>query len=184
MKKDNIRDYATEAFRFYASCGKLTADEIMQKIREDIYTESAGEFLVSVSGNYSDAVAHAMMKAEDAIKEMEFEIRDILAVEKTLKRLTAYERKAVEIVYFTDPEKELGKGEISDRVHQAEFAIPASERSIYGWLARARRVFAEERGLRTTKKNFGNVCSSRPQKSGNMIPSNPRDGKDNSDSAC
>ncbi len=162
MKKDNIRDYATEAFRFYAACGKLTADEIMQKVREDIYTESAGDFLISGSGNYSDAVAHALMKAEDTIKEMESEIRDIMAVEKTLKRLTIHERMAVEIVYFTDPEGELKKNEISDRVHKAEFSIPASERSIYGWLARARRIFAEERGLRTTKKNFGNVCSSRP----------------------
>ena len=184
MKKDNIRDYATEAFRFYAACGQMTSEQIKQKIYDDIYMKSKREYLRKGSGTNTSAVEYAVMKAEDVIKEMESEIRDILAVEKTLKRLTPYERKAVEIVYFTDPEEDWGKGEISNRVHKAEWSIPASERSIYGWLARARRIFAEERGLRTTKKNFGNVCSRRPRKSGNMVPSNPKDGKGNSDSAC
>ena len=33
MRKDNIRDYATEAFRFYAACGRLTAAELEEKVR-------------------------------------------------------------------------------------------------------------------------------------------------------
>lgn len=155
MKKDNIRDYATEAFRFYAACGKLTSEQIKQKVYDDIYMQSKREYLRSGSTMHTSSVEYAVMKAEDAIREMESEIRDIMAVEKTLKRLMPYERKVVEIVYFTKPEDNIGKGEISDRVHRAMFEIPASERSVYGWLAKARWIFAEERGLRTTKKNFG-----------------------------
>lgn len=171
MNKDNFRDYATEAFRFYAACGKLTADEIMQRVREDIYTEAAGDFLLVSGGSYSDAVAHAVMRAEDAIKEMGAEIADIVAVEKTMRRLNSNQKKAVEIVYFTDPEEPIGKNEISARVHKAEMEIHAGERTVYRWLATARKIFAEERGLRTTKRNFSKVGSSEPKKYGNMVSS-------------
>lgn len=171
MNKDNFRDYATEAFRFYAACGKLTADEIMQRVREDIYTEAAGNFLLVSGGSYSDAVAHAVMRAEDAIKEMGAEIADIVAVEKTMRRLNSNQKKAVEIVYFTDPEEPIGKNEISARVHKAEMEIHAGERTVYRWLATARKIFAEERGLRTTKRNFSKVGSSEPKKYDNMVSS-------------
>ncbi len=155
MKKDNIRDYATEAFRFYASCGKLSSAQLEQMVRDTIYEKSKREFCRSGMGMHSDATAYAVMKAEDAVREMQAEFEDIIAVEKTMQRLTHHQRKAVEIVYFTDPDKELEKNDISNRVHQAELEIPASERSIYGWLYKARKIFAEERGLRTTKKIFG-----------------------------
>lgn len=155
MKKDNIRDYATEAFRFYAACGKLTSEQLKQKVYDDIYTASKKEFNRSGSGTPSDATAWAVMKAEDAIKEMQAEFEDILAVEKTMLQLNKHQRKAVEIVYFTEPEKDLEKGDISDRVHKAELTIPASERSIYRWLFKARKFFAKERGMRTTEKIFG-----------------------------
>jgi hypothetical protein len=58
------------------------------------------------------------------------------------------QRLAVEIVYFTDARRPLEKGEIEARVHQAELEIPASRSCVYRWLRTARRVFAEERGLR------------------------------------
>lgn len=172
LKKDNIRDYATEAFRFYAACGKKTSGEIIEKVKAEIYTKSRKEYLRSGRGSADDATAYAVMAAEDAIKEMGAEISDIVAVEKTMWRLNTHQKKAVEIVYFTDADKSLEKNDISDRVHQAEIEIPASERSIYEWLAKARRIFAEERGLRHTKNKFSKVCSSRPQKSDIMISSN------------
>lgn len=171
MNKDNFRDYATEAFRFYAACGRLTADEIIQKVKNEICTESTGEYLVAIGSGYSDATAYGAMKADDAIREMFAEISDIIAVEKTMKRLNISQRKAVEIVYFTEPDKPIGKNEISERVHKAEIDIPAGERSIYRWLAYARRIFAEERGLRTEKTNFQKVGSSRPKKCDNMVSS-------------
>lgn len=154
MKKDNIRDYATEAFRFYAACGRLTAAQLEQKVREDIYKQSKREYFRSGSGMLGDATAYAVMRAEDAVREVQAELEDILAVEKTLQALNRMESQAVEIVYFADAERPLERNDISDRVHQAELTIPASERSIYGWLYKARKIFAEERGLRTTKKIF------------------------------
>jgi hypothetical protein len=57
-------------------------------------------------------------------------------------------RRAVEIVYFADPQRPLEKGDIEARVHKAEIEIPASRQSVYTWLRRARKLFAIERGLR------------------------------------
>lgn len=152
MRKDNIRDYATEAFRYYAACGKLTSEELKQQVRDRIYEQSRHETIRTGSGSYSDSTAYAVMKAEDEVLHMEAEFLDIIAVEKTLKQLTIHQKKAVEIVYFTDAKKDLKKGEISERVHKAEMAIPASERNIYNWLRYARRIFAKERGLRFIEK--------------------------------
>lgn len=162
MKKDNIRDYATEAFRFYSACGRLTSEQLKQKVYDEIYTASKKEYYRSGSGQPSDATACAVMKAEDAIKAMQAEFEDIIAVEKTMLQLNKHQRKAVEIVYFTEPEKDLEKGDISDRVHKAELEIPASEDTIYRWLRKARRVFAKERGLRISgkQKSFFEVNSS------------------------
>lgn len=123
---------------------------------DDIYTASKKEFNRSGSGTPSDVTAWAVMKAEDAIKAMQAEFEDILAVEKTMLQLNKQQRKAVEIVYFTEPEKDLEKGDISDRVHKAELAIPASEQSVYNWLKKARRTFAKERGLKRTRETRSN----------------------------
>lgn len=172
MKKDNIRDYATEAFRFYAACGKLTSEQLKQKVYDEIYTASKKEFYRGGSGMPTDATAYAVMAAEGALHDMEAEFRDIIAVEKTLMRIREPERKAVEIVYFTDADKPIQGGDISNRVHRAEIEIPASERSIYEWLARARRIFAKERGLRVTKKEYKKVCSSKTQKCDIIVSSN------------
>ncbi|HBF65233.1 MAG TPA: hypothetical protein DDW34_05165 [Clostridium sp.] len=148
MKKDNIRDYATEAFRYYAACGRKTADECKDKVKEIIYEQSSREIVRSGSGTHSDSTAYRAMEGEDASCEMAAEFLDIIAVEKTLMQLTEHQRAAVEIVYFTDAKKELEKGDISTRVHRAEIEIPASGMSIYRWLKSARYIFAKERGLR------------------------------------
>ena len=162
MKKDNIRDYATEAFRFYAACGKLTSAELEQIVRDKIYQQSKREILRSGSGMSISPTEYAIMKAEDAVRDLQAEFMDIIAVEKTLHRLNKQQRKAVEIVYFTDAEKDLEKNDISNRVHKAELHIPASEQSVYRYLKKAREVFAEERGLRISgkQKSFFKVDSS------------------------
>lgn len=56
--------------------------------------------------------------------------------------------KVLKMVYMADPQKDLRKHDISDRVHAAEIEIPASEGSIYRWLRITRELFAKERGLR------------------------------------
>lgn len=171
MKKDNIRDYATEAFRFYAACGRLTSEQLKKKVYDEIYTASKKEYYRSGNGMPTDATACAVMKAEDTIKAMQAEFEDIIAVEKTMLQLNKHQRKAVEIVYFTEPEKDLEKGDISDRVHKAELEIPASEQSVYKWLRKARKMFAKERGLRISK-NPEKLYSSGVKKSDIMVSSN------------
>lgn len=148
MKKDNIRDYATEAFRYYAANGRRTSTELMQEVKDMIYEQSHREIIRSGSGSYSDTTAYSVMKAEDEVFDLTAEFLDIMAVEKTLMQLDEYQRLAVEIVYFTDAKRELEKGDISKRVHKAGMAIPAGEKTIYRWLGKARKTFAKERGLR------------------------------------
>lgn len=148
MRKDNIRDYATEAFRYYAACGKLTSEELKQQVRDRIYEQSKRQINRTGSGTYSDSTAYAVMKAEDEILDMQADIMDIIAVEKTLRQLDKYQRMAIEIVYFAEADKELTRNDISQRVHKAELTIPAEERTIYRWLSKARKIFARERGLR------------------------------------
>lgn len=171
MKKDNIRDYATEAFRFYAACGKLTMEQLKQKIYDDIYEQSRKEYLRNGSGMPSDATAYAVIAADEALQSMKAEFEDIIAVEKTMIRLPRDHKKAVEMVYFEAADKPLQKGDISGRVCAASIAIHVDESSVYRYLAYARKIFAKERGLRLTEKEARKVASSRPKKDGNMIPS-------------
>jgi hypothetical protein len=46
------------------------------------------------------------------------------------------------MVYMAEPQKDLKRNEITDRVHAAEIEIPASEGSIYRWLRIIRELFA------------------------------------------
>lgn len=149
MRKTHIRDYATAAFRFYASVGgaalyrqQLWDDAVMSQNRQ----EGRSGF-----GSPSEA---ALMRAEAALEAAAAELDDLEAVERTLAVLRTYEQgasilAAIETVYFPEPSRELQPGEISRRVVQAALKIPAGEATIYRWLALARRIFANERRLRT-----------------------------------
>lgn len=113
MKKDNIRDYATAAFRFYKQCRNDETDRILSKS----------------------------------------EVYDIEAVIRVLKILREENKidtlKAIDIVYFTDSSKPLRKGDISRRVVFAAHQLHINERKVYTLLSNARRMFANERGLRS-----------------------------------
>lgn len=151
--KDHIRDYATAAFRYYAELGCPTYDMLKKQIYEEALRQSKKE-LVHTKG-ISKPTERAIMNAERAVENHEAELRDILAVQEIIERLN-FERKytvvrAVQIVYFADADKPLEKGDIVARVHQAELEIPASEPTVYRSLATARKMFAEERGLRFEK---------------------------------
>ncbi len=169
MKKDNIRDYATEAFRLYAALGRPSYDDIKEKIyqyalREERKAEVKG-------GGISKPTEQSLINAQRAVDEFEATLLDVMAVENTLKLLSLRDNgmeiiKAVEIVYFTEPMREIRKGEISDRVHRAEMSIPASERTVYYYLEIARNVFAIERKIRIAKD-----CSSRFKLSDIMLMS-------------
>lgn len=128
MKKEHYRDYATEAYRFYAQTGN--------------------------SEKYIQSMVSDSMPVEKAIEIHYAELADLKAVEKVFAMLDMsvngkYIRQAVEIVYMKDWNKPIAKRDISNRVRYAEIHIPASEPQIYRWLRWARKTFAEERGLRT-----------------------------------
>lgn len=151
--KDYLRDYATAAFRFYAQNG-MSAEKYKQKL----YIEALDEIKkkeTQVKDGISKPTEHALIAAEKAVNERISEINDMEAVDKVLAELEArhkkYIIKAIEVVYFADVDKDLETGDIKNRVTRASIEIPASERSIYGWLKQARALFSYQRGLRIKK---------------------------------
>jgi hypothetical protein len=156
LKKDNIRDYATDAFRYYAEQGKPSYEKLKQAIYNEALKKSKRELSGLKRSGISDPTAQAVISAERAVDERAGELRDILAVENTLKIIAflpmgAGILRSIEYVYFEEPDKELEWGDISRRVTVASLNIPAGEDSIYRWLRKAREVFAVERGLRIKK---------------------------------
>ena len=148
MRKSHIRDYATAAFQFYACAGsseKYKADLWEKAIEQQHKCEGRGGI-----SNPSEA---AVMRAEQALEQAAADIHDIEAVERTIRILEntigGYNIiKVLKMVYMADPHRDPERGEISERVHKAELNIPASEKTVYRWLSSARRIFADERGLR------------------------------------
>lgn len=141
MQKENSRDYATEAFRYYASLGCPRFEEFREKIYLDAAKRAVGK----------DPEA-AAMEADEAIKKSMPQLLDIFAVEKTIENLERSDKgyiiAAIEDVYFVQPNKPLKHGELTDRVRRSSFTSYTGERTVYGWLREARQMFAEIRGLR------------------------------------
>lgn len=156
MKKDHVRDYATDAFRYYASIGKT-----FEQVKEEIYQQALEESKKSEikTNNICSPTELAMMRADKAIIEKKGELEDLLAVEETLKKLP-FERngkeikEAIELVYFADPTHDLERNDISNRVTNAAMTIHCDTSTIYRYLAKARSLFAENRGLRVSKKHI------------------------------
>lgn len=145
-KKDKNRDYCTDAFRFFMQVGGNT-ELFKAKIRE--------EYLKSYEGGgsgVSKPTEAALIRAEQAVDSRVAEVKDVEAVEKVIAQLKAGGRsdivKCIEIVYFTDADKELMKSDIQSRVDKCVIEIHISERQVYKLLGQARKLFAIERGLR------------------------------------
>lgn len=142
-RKDHIKDYATEAFRFYAKSGGK--ETYIKKLVDDI-NKSKGTGI-------SNPTESEIVSKEKVIESRAAELADIEAVEKVLNILTKlsqgiYIKKSLELVYFKDCRKDITWGAITERINKAEIEIPASRAQIYRWLRKARELFAEERGLR------------------------------------
>lgn len=146
--KDHIRDYATEAFRFYARWGN----------RETYIKHLLSDLQKQKGCGIGSPTESALIHKEMIMREHMAEIADLDAVETVLKICDGYVRRTVEMVYFFKPYEELERGDIKKQVHYAEIYIPASERQVYYWLKKARGIFAEERGLRV-KNKIKKVCS-------------------------
>ena len=148
MRKTHYRDYATEAFRFWAVEGP--AEKYKQRLWEEAVQR---QNRIEGGSGISCPSEAAIIRTEQELEDAEATIADLEAVDKTLVELQtrgngAAIMEALRVVYMDRPDRELEPGDISARVHKAELTIPASERSIFNWLALARRTFARERKLR------------------------------------
>jgi len=153
LKKDNIRDYATEAFRFYALKGKPAYEDM----RREVEGKAGGlleKELNGHSGNVSNPTEYEVLARENALQRHQAELLDILAVNKVISMLEVNETgqqviKAVEAVYFPSPFRYPRRGEISQRVLKAsEEVLFCNPATVYRHLRHARTMFAMERGLR------------------------------------
>ena len=128
MIKDFTRDYATAAFRMWASMGCPSYETAAEQLKKK---ENAQDVL---RGKHSA------------------ELYDILACEETfavLDKNRKYISNAVREVYMIDPTHEPKRGEVTARVLRYALEVPASEVQVYRWLRSARELFCEFRGLRT-----------------------------------
>lgn len=146
MQKDHVRDYATEAFRYYASLGRPTYEEL----KRFYYKRAMDEYEKGKErgSNVSRPTENQILYAENRLQEKMAELQDILAVERTLKQLHEFELEAVEAVYFVNASKPIKRNEISERVLNCCNDLYCDVRTIYRYLNKARMIFAYERGLR------------------------------------
>ena len=120
LKKEIIRDLATNALRTYAYLNRPTARELKERIKRKGLEEASFRPLIA----------------------------DIKAVNKTLKYLKANEEnkiilEAVEAVYFTRPKEKLNRTEIINRCGIFAVKKEISERKVYNYLKTARRIYAK-----------------------------------------
>ena len=140
MGKEWYRDYATHAYQQYAALGYPTRDAYEQKIRQEVMRRNA-----------ADPPDEIEKKADQAVSDHKRALEDIEAVNIVIDALRAsgkdYVIYALHDVYFVEPGRETARGVIQSRVARCVADRYASERSVYGWLKDARRMFAEALGL-------------------------------------
>jgi hypothetical protein len=153
VRKDNIRDYATEAFRFYAAYGSYA--EYKRVKMQAIYEEMAKQEKVKVKngGSVFSPTEAQLTRAEEKFEQCQAEAEDVRAVERALYIISRDPsgwdiRDCIEAVYFKDADKPLQKGDIQSRVDGLVESYGISDRQVYRCLAKARRIFAFERNLR------------------------------------
>lgn len=116
-KKDNVRDYVVSMFRYYSALGQPNSEQI-NNLRTQISTAA---------------------------------ILDLIAVDNTLRLLKSKRKEniicAIENIYFIEPNRNLRKNEISQRVIKFSIENYISEQTIWLWLKQARRICAEQRNL-------------------------------------
>lgn len=120
MKKDHLRDYATNAFRTYAAAGRPN------DLRIERYYEPY---------RYSDGKSADICAVYDTLRELN---------QSQDGKLTA---SCLDIVYFTEPIMQIRKNDISARVIYAAHALSMDESAVYRRLKHARELFAVKRKL-------------------------------------
>lgn len=123
MKKDNYRDYAAEAYRYYALCGRPDSDRL-RKMRLNV-----SEWQRAALGDL-EAVYRVMEKLKTDPEGW-------------------ITMRCLELIYFQQPKASYSKGAVSERVSLTAAELCISESSVYRIMKRLRLHFALERGLRT-----------------------------------
>ncbi len=147
MNKDNYRDYVTEAYRYYALCGRPTELEVKQV--RDILPPNCRGAVADL-----EAAARVMGRLE---LEPEGELM----------------KGCLDRVYLADPRRTPGRGAISERVVRASMELCVSESTVYRILRRLRLLMAIERGLRVEEGElvqlFDRSRSKMPPRAGAMM---------------
>lgn len=153
-----VKNYAIEAFRFYASIGEPTREE---------YQEMVSDRLKRCRRIRRKGILTKQQLQElDAIeRQIKAEQKDILAVISTFEIINERRKNrngscgdriilALRETYM-NPEYVMSqsKGIISRNVIRLSVSKGFGERSVYRWLNTAINIFAEERGLRFFLKN-------------------------------
>lgn len=141
MKKELYRDYATDAYIFWAQKGYISGEDYIAEVKrkatvrsKDADPEEAYKYINTCVTNHT-----ASQKDLDACcKAFEF----LRASDKE------YICEAVKNVYGICANIALKRGEITGRVRAYACAANTDERNVYRWLAQARKIFATMRGLR------------------------------------
>lgn len=144
MIKDNIRDYATDAFRYWASVGCPTYEEAIARIVKKAESEAVGQ---------PEGTRAAFVDAR--LNKHMGELGDIRACNECFEYMKAHGKEcvcsAVREVYMVCPRKRPARGELSGRVLRFAIDNYYGEAQVYRFLREACEVFAEKRALR-----FGN----------------------------
>ncbi len=131
MNRDNYRDYVSDAYRYYALCGKPDQNEL--RVLKS-----------SQMQNYRGGIADLEAVAR---------VLDHLELEQDAEMW----KRCLDIVYFTDPRHAPTRGVLTDRVRYASIELCVSESTIYRMMRRLRMLLAMERGLRVDEREVRNM---------------------------
>lgn len=124
MRKDNYHDYAAEAFRYYALCGK-PAPERLRRLRT---TAPSGR-----RGALGDL--EAVGRVVDRLENMPDGERELVCLDR---------------IYFAHPRSTPGRGVMTERAQSTALELNISLANVYRTMHTLRHLFAVERGLRIT----------------------------------
>ena len=132
MGKDRSKDYATAAFREFAFYGKPKVYELQEKL-----------YSIELKKTKSPELAAQIIAEKMPL------LLDIDAVNLVLKELKDQPNilRALDEVYFVYPSIPLKRNDIVFRIRFFAVNEGVSERAVYLWLRKARRLFAQKRGL-------------------------------------
>ena len=147
MNKDHIRDYATAAFRYWASQGCPTYDEAVARIKNRALNKAK-----------DIDPARALAYAEAEVEKKSAELGDIIACEACFKHFEecgkGYVCEAVRAVYMVYPCRKLRRRELSGRVLKYSQDNYLSVRSAYYYLNQACAYFSSLRNMRISTEDL------------------------------